>query len=121
MDAPGASGHWLSEGDRAWYVETVWAAAEGVAVEQVPVDSLLEVDEDCWFRGQPATVREVVRHAQRILEADTELPVILSSDGHVLDGMHRISRALLDGRSTVPAQRLVNDPDPDWLPSEIIQ
>ncbi len=67
--------------------------------------------------GEPA-MAEVVRHAQRILEADAELPVILSADGHVLDGMHRISRALLDGLATVPAQRLVVDPDPDWLRSD---
>ena len=118
MDAPEASRHWLSDGDRAWYVETVWAAAQGVPVQQVAVDSLPEVDEDCWFSGQPATVREVVRHTQRILEADTELPVILSAGGQVLDGMHRISRALLDGRPTVPAQRLVVDPEPDWLRSD---
>jgi hypothetical protein len=42
-------------------------------------------------------------------------PIILFSDGQVLDGMHRIAKAVLSGYATVPAQRLFCDPDPDWL------
>jgi hypothetical protein len=53
-----------------------------------------------------------------MLNADPELPIILSADGEVFDGMHRIGRALLDDRSTLPAKRLPVDPDPDWLISD---
>lgn len=65
--------------------------------------------------GGPAAVRAVVDHARRIIDADLAQPVILASDGQVLDGMHRIAKAALDGRVAVLAQRLPVDPEPDWL------
>ena len=108
------SGHWVALGQRAWHIESVWRAARNLPVEQVQIGSIRELDEDCWFNGRPATVRAVVDHAARMHSADLELPVILASDGQVLDGMHRIAKALLEGRATLPARRLPVDPDPDW-------
>jgi hypothetical protein len=117
MSTPGPAGHWVSLGERAWQIETIWEAARGLAVEQVAIETISEVDEDCWFGGGGGapTVRAVTQHARSMMQADPTLPVILASDGQVLDGMHRIARALLDGRPTVPAQRLPADPEPDWL------
>jgi hypothetical protein len=31
-----------------------------------------------------------------------------------MDGMHRIARALLEGRTTIPAVRFSTDPEPDY-------
>ncbi len=115
MEVQGGSGHTAALGDRAWHIETIWRAALGIAVQEVPIDAIPEIDEDCWFSGQPATVREVVDHARRIEDADLTIPIILASDGQVLDGMHRIAKALLYGHTSIPAQRLATDPDPDWL------
>ena len=42
-------------------------------------------------------------------------PVILSADGGLMDGGHRIAKAYLLGQPTVPARRFVIDPDPDWI------
>ena len=39
--------------------------------------------------------------------------MILGSDGRVMDGMHRIARALLEGWTTVRAVRFPADPEPD--------
>ncbi len=41
-------------------------------------------------------------------------PVILSSEGRVMDGMHRIARALLEGRSTIEAVRFEGPLEPDY-------
>jgi hypothetical protein len=115
VEVPGASGHWVALGDRAWHIETIWRAALDVPVQEVPIDVIREIDEDCWFDGRPATVRAVVDHARRIENADLTVPVVLAADGQVLDGMHRIAKAVLCGRTSVMAQRLPTDPDPDWL------
>ena len=114
MEARGASGHWVSLDGRAWHIETVWRAAKGLPVEEVSVADFPELDEDCWFNGAAVTVRAVIAHARRIEQADLLMPVILASDGQVLDGMHRIAKAALRGQATVLAQRLVTDPDLDW-------
>ncbi len=115
MEIHGGSGHWVALGERAWHIETVWRAALDLPVEEVPIDGIREVDEDCWFGGRAATVRDVVDHARRMLDADLSLPVILASDGQVLDGMHRIAKSVLCGQISVTAQRLATYPDPDWL------
>lgn len=110
------SSHWGALGNRAWHIETIWQAAALCPVEDALIDAIEELDEDCWFEGDGRipTVRAVADHARQINEADLERPIILSSDGHVLDGMHRVARALLEGRQIVKAQRLPVEPAPDW-------
>ena len=61
------------------------------------------------------TCRGVVEHARLMLDCDLAYPVILSSDGRVMDGKHRIGKALLEGRSDVEAVRFVHDPEPDYV------
>ncbi|MBL7259564.1 hypothetical protein [Paractinoplanes lichenicola] len=108
--------HTVSLGDRGWHVETIWRAASGLPVHDLPLETIPELDTDCWFNGHPPTVRAIIDHTRRIQEADLTRPVILSAGGQVLDGMHRIAKAVLIGRATVPAQRLPADPEPDWCP-----
>ncbi len=62
--------------------------------------------------GHP-TVREVVGHLRLVLDADLSHPVILGSDGRLMDGMHRIARTLLEGRAEIAAVRFAEDPEPD--------
>ena len=44
-----------------------------------------------------------------------ELPIILSSDGRVMDGMHRVAKAALLGHETIPAVQFTSDPEPDFV------
>ena len=83
----------------AWRVDRLIAAAEGLPVEQVAVEEIAELDTNYWFHaGHDPTVRNVVRHARHALDGvDASHPVILGPDGRVMDGMHRIVRALLVG------------------------
>jgi len=89
--------------------------AQGLAVEPVPIDSIREFDEDCWFGGTPVTCRMVARHVDRIQKADLGYPVILSADGRLMDGGHRIARAWLSGTMTIDAVRFGIDPEPDYI------
>jgi hypothetical protein len=85
--------------------------------ERVPLSAIRELDEPYWA-GEPdqrLTCREVVDHARLMLESDLGFPVILSSDGRVMDGMHRICKALLEGRAEIEAVRFVQDPEPDYI------
>lgn len=89
--------------------------AAGLPVESVPIDSIKAFDEDCWFGGAPVTCRMVARHAGLIQEADLSYPVILSADGRLMDGGHRISKAWLLGMTTIDAVRFTIDPEPDYF------
>jgi len=42
-------------------------------------------------------------------------PIILASDGRVMDGMHRVCKALNENRETISAVQFENDPEPDYI------
>lgn len=48
-------------------------------------------------------------------EADLAFPIILSADGRVIDGMHRVLKALLNGSQSIEAVRFERDPEPDFV------
>jgi hypothetical protein len=100
----------------AWDVDRLIELSRGLPVQAVAVASISEVDTEYWFGGSAVapTVRNVVEHARLMLEADLSYPVILGYDGRVMDGMHRIARALLEGVAEVSAVRLPSPVEPDY-------
>jgi len=50
-----------------------------------------------------------------MVECDLAFPVILSSDGRVMDGMHRVCKALFENRTEIEAVRFVHDPAPNYI------
>ena len=100
-------------GLRAWDVDRLVRLSGHLKSELVPVARIREIDEAYW--GQPMTCRDVAEHARLIDESSFGFPVILSSDGRIMDGMHRVLKALIQGRSHIEAVRFEIDPDPDCV------
>jgi hypothetical protein len=95
------------EGTHAWDVDRLVRLARDLPVEQVALADVDEIDSVYWFdEFQRPTVRNVVDHIRLVVEVDPSHPIILGPDGRVMDGMHRIARALLEGRTTIEAVRL---------------
>ena len=84
-------------------------------VKDVDVDSIWEVDSVYWFNDgdEVPTVRSIVDHMRLVNQVDTSYPIILGSNGCVMDGMHRVVRALLEGHRTMRAVQFEVDPEPD--------
>ena len=100
----------------AWDVDRLVAMSEEFPRIQVPLTAIRELDEPFWFGlGDTPTCRAVVEHARLIEAADLSFPIILSSDGRVMDGMHRVAKAALLRRPTIEAVRFTDDPDPDYV------
>lgn len=99
---------WPAErGFDAWDVDRLIDLSRDLPVERVAVESIGEIDTSYWFDGavELPTVRKVVKHSKIISGVDVGYPIILGHDGRVMDGMHRIARALLDGRAEIDAVR----------------
>lgn len=101
----------------AWNVHRLIELSRDFVRERVPLSAIRELDEPYWSDGpgQKLSCREVTEHARLMLDCDLRFPVILSSDGRVMDGMHRICRALLEGHSDIEAVRFELDPEPDYV------
>jgi hypothetical protein len=104
------------DGLRAWDVHRLVALSANLPVVQVPLAAIRELDEPYWYGlGTVPTCRSVAEHARLIHEVDESFPIILSSDGGVMDGMHRVAKAAMQGRDTLPARRFIVDPEPDYV------
>lgn len=102
-----------------WNTERLWALAATLPVVRVPLKDIPAINEVRWFNrsGQEPqpTCHSVAIHAQKIFEADVSHPIILASDGDVMDGMHRIAKALQMGLTYIDAVRFEVDPAPDEI------
>jgi ribonuclease HI len=93
--------------------EALFKAVKDLPVKKLPLsyfDALL--DTDLWFENRPATLRAVVDEARRIYEADRTRPVIVSSQGKVLGGSHRLAYAYLTNQTEIEVVQFETDPDP---------
>ena len=75
------------------------------------------MDERYWFdlEGDVPDCRTVAEHARLIEEADLAFPIIVDPEGRVMDGMHRVCKALNQGAETILAYRLLVLPEPDSI------
>src|SRR5688572_29973572 len=101
----------------AWDVDRLVALSAGLPVKEVPLESIRELDERFWFGegSELPTCREIADHARLIAQTDLKHPIILGADGRVMDGMHRVAKAYIENRKTVPAVQLESDPEPDFV------
>jgi hypothetical protein len=100
-----------------WRISGLWESSRELPVEMVPLDyfvrSLGEPQPD-WYEGDAPTVCDFMRHAKRIYEADLSQPVIISAEGYLMDGKHRVAKAALLGMKEIAAVRFQQNPEPDW-------
>ena len=98
-----------------WQVTALWDAAKGLPVEVVPRCTLEpQLDSYCWAPNseEPLTAREILDHTIRILNADMTYPILISQFGWVMDGMHRLAKAVLMDYPYISIQRFTTDPPP---------
>ncbi|MGH9025787.1 MAG: hypothetical protein ACRDWD_06695 [Acidimicrobiia bacterium] len=100
----------------AWDVDRLVELSRHLPVKDLPVHSINEIDTNYWFDddSQRPTVRGVVNHVRMIEEADLSYPIILGCDGRVMDGMHRIAKALLLDHPTIRAVQFETPLEPDY-------
>ena len=87
-------------------------------IHSLALANIGELDEPIFGDGEPSTWRSLVEHLQLIQAADLTYPIILASNGEVMDGRHRLAKALLEGRSTIEAVQFSEDPPPDFVGKE---
>jgi hypothetical protein len=100
-----------------WDVHRLVELTKDLPIIEIPVCEIRELDETFWFDGNNdlPTCRRIALHAKLINETDLAYPIILSQDGHVMDGMHRVCKALIEGRKTILAVRFDVDPEHNYM------
>lgn len=96
---------WL--GDDGWSVARLFELSRSLPVIEIPIDYL------CLLSTyEKLTLRDLVMHIQAVNDADLSKPIILSEDGAIMDGRHRIMKALLLNFDKIKAVRFEENPEP---------
>lgn len=99
-----------------WDTRRLWTLTKDLVPFEKKLDEIAEIDWDCWFgEGYEPTVRAVTSHAKRMMEADLSYPIIFNADGSLMDGGHRIGKAMIEGRRTIMAVQFTAMPEPDEI------
>lgn len=97
---------------RIWSTNYLIKLAEGLDTIEFDL-STISLDDDRFITWDFTRVHDVIVHYKRIHNADLSIPIILRSDGVVMDGRHRIIKALSEGIKMLPAKQFTNDPKSD--------
>src|SRR5262249_6440170 len=103
------------DGLLAWDVDHLVHLSRELAVRAVPLAEIRELDEAFLGEDEPPTWRSFAAHVRLVQEAELAYPIIRSANGAVMDGMHRVTKALVQGRQTIDAVQFAADPAPDYV------
>jgi alcohol dehydrogenase YqhD (iron-dependent ADH family) len=99
----------------SWDVDRLVELSSSLPRKRISLSEIRELDEGLFGDDERPTWQAMVEHMKLIEEADLSFPIILSAGGAVMDGMHRVAKAALQGRDTIDAVRFVEDPEPDHV------
>lgn len=94
-------------GRHSWDVPRLHELSRKLPVMEVPLNHL-----NLYYTYEKLTLRQMVMHMRAVNDADLDYPIILDEDGELLDGRHRIMKALLTGAETIKAVRFDENPSP---------
>jgi len=94
-------------GKHYWSVPRLFELSRSLKVMDIPLDHM-----NTWGKYENLTYREFVMHMKAVNNADLKKPIILDEDGEIMDGRHRLLKALLIGAKTIKAVRFEENPTP---------
>ena len=105
----------VDEDTYIWDVHRLVRLSQSFTFIPVPLVEIQELDEAYWFPDTHPTTQQIIDHIQLVQEADLQYPIILCADGRVMDGMHRIAKASLQGQLSIQAVKFAVTPSPDFI------
>lgn len=105
------------DGLLAWDVRRLIELSKNLSVKMVIANDFAELDADHWyFHGNASpTCRSIIEHRLLMDACDLSYPIILDQEGRVMDGMHRICKAVINRVEQIPAVQFSEDPEPDYI------
>jgi hypothetical protein len=91
----------------SWSVKRLIALSSELEVMIIPLAHL-----NVYNSMEKMTLREMAGHVEAVNSADMSHPIILDEDGDIMDGRHRIIKAIVTGAETIKAVRFAVNPEP---------
>lgn len=101
--------------ERQWDLDTVWQLSKPLDIITVHVDCLWEEYKDAWcwqWEEEKINNQFYLDHMVRVMDSDLNYPIILSEEGLIFDGVHRLMKAKFLGFGAIYAVKFDKDPTP---------
>lgn len=93
-------------GKRRYDVNSAILLAADLPVKDLVIDDLyLNYSAPC-----DDNFRSFLEHMKSVNEANLDYPILFNQDGVIIDGRHRLAKAILAGHETIKAKRFITDP-----------
>ena len=102
-------------GFSAWDVERLVELTRTFPRRRLALADIRELEEPWFGADESPTWRALVEHVRLMDAADLSFPIILAADGTVMDGMHRVAKALRAGQTDIEAVQFIVDPAAEYL------
>lgn len=104
----------ITIGERKYNVHAAIFMAEKLPVKKLALDEMyIEYRAPC-----KDSFRDFIAHIKLVNDADLSYPIILNENGALIDGKHRLAKAILEGRKTILSKRFVKEPASIWRYAE---
>lgn len=94
-------------GRHNWSVARLFELARELPVMEIPLDHMY-----LYYTYEKLTLRELVMHMRAVMDADLSKPIILDEDGEIMDGRHRLMKAMMQAEPFIKAVRFEKNPSP---------
>lgn len=92
--------------NKVWSVARLVELSKSLPVFDAHLSSMcLRYEFDC-------DMMDFLMHMNAVKNASLDYPIILSADGCIMDGRHRVMKAILEGKETIKAVRFDELPPP---------
>ena len=91
---------------RKYNVHAAIFAARDLPVQEMPLDQVYTA----YCSPAEDTLRDFVAHCRMVNDADLAFPVLMNENGALIDGKHRLAKAMMLGEKTLKFRRFDTDP-----------
>jgi hypothetical protein len=102
-DSPPLLDYYYDRYDNYYSVARLVEAAKDLETFELP---LLGIDLSAII-WSGANLYQLAIHCKKVNSSDLEIPIILDWYGYIADGRHRVIKALVEGKATIKAKRLI--------------
>ena len=98
--------------NKKYFIHEAIRLSKDLEVKDLKISEMY-ISYDCPYNK---TLRSFVQHMKMVNEADMSKPILMNEDGCIIDGRHRLAKALLNGDETIKVVRFELDPADcfDW-------
>lgn len=99
-----------------WKAQTLYdfAKAKEYPILDMPL-WCVDLSTDAFECG---SLKDFIFQCKRVNDTSLDYPIILDDKGQIADGYHRLCKAILEGKETIKAIRMLEMPSPDRMEEE---